>query len=84
MPLAQDKPVSGGILSDFRTYFQKFPIEVNEKLDKRKGTSQMRGFGLMGKLYDSSAYFGCSGNQCSEINFGCFVIVSGVFRVQSD
>ena len=63
MPLAQDKPVSGGILCHFWTDFQEVPVQVYEKLDKRKGTSQMRGSGLMGKLYDSSAYFGCSGKQ---------------------
>ena len=63
MPLAQDKTVPGRILCDFRADFQEVPVQVYEKLDKRKGTSQMRGSGLMGKLYDSSAYSGCDGNQ---------------------
>ena len=62
MPLAQNKTVPARIFYDFRVDFQEVPVQVYEKFDKRKGATQMRGSGLMGKLYDSSAYSSCDGN----------------------
>ena len=77
MSLAQDKPVPGRIIRDFWADFQKVPVQVDEKFDKGKGTAQMRSSGLMGKLYDPSAYSSRNGKQRLEFFFGLFGMVSG-------
>jgi len=62
MTFAQDKAISGRILCDFRADFQEVPVQIYEKFHKGKGATQVRGFGLMGKLYDFASYVGCSSN----------------------
>ena len=77
MALAQNKAVPVGTVDLARADFEKVPVQVDEKLDKGKGTSQMRSSGLMGKLYDPSTYSSCNGKQRLEFPFGLFGMVSG-------
>ena len=77
MSLAENKTIPGRVFDLARADFEEVPIQVDEKFDKGKGTSQMRSSGLMGKLYDPSAYSSGNGKQRLELRFALFAIVSG-------
>ena len=81
MSFAENKTIPGRIFDLDRADFEEVPVQVDEKLDKGKGTSQMRSSCLMGKLYDPSAYSSRNSKQRLEFPFGLFGIVSGCDQV---
>ena len=83
MSLAENKAISVGTADLSGADFQEVPVQVDEKFDKGKRTSQMRSSGLMGKLYDPSTYSSCNSKQVLEFPFGLFDIVSGCDQVSS-
>ena len=83
MSLAENKAISVGTADLSEADFQEVPVQVDEKFDKGKGTAQMRSSGLMGKLYDPSAYSSRSSKQRLEFPFGFFGIVSGCDQVSA-